>query len=630
MGRCRIYQWISVWALLLPASVFARARPPVWLEVRSPHFTVVSDAGPKQAQHVAGGFERVRAAFRLAFPEIRLDPSTPFVIIAVKDRAELEALMPPQAHLKGAPQWTGWFEESREKDYALIQLNTGNDSSFRTPLQGYTFILAGLSPMRVPLWLSQGLSEYYGDSLIENKEVVLGKPDGAYLSVLRQTEMIPLKTLLAVNRRSPYYNREDKMTVFDAETWALTHYLMSQGFKQNRSLIAEYIQLLGNKMDPVLAATEAFGNLDDLENNLDRYVRLFSYTAIRVKGSTVVDDSTFVARPLSRSAAEAVRGDFLAATGNVSAGRAMLEDAIKLDPQDATPCESMGFLEYRQGHVAKAEQWFARAVQLNTQNYLTQYYYGTIAMSQPMDAATEARVESSLRESVHINRKFAPAWNALASFYSSRGEHFHQAHTDAVMAVQLDPSNFGYRITTAQVLLQMMQPENAIRVAESAEPFAHSMAESSVAEEVVRQAQRYMAYQKAEAARAQAAGKAEANQETKASSFAPEQPASAPGPQLPIHPPELVRRGSATAAGDITAVQCTRSAGMEINLHGPHESFKFYADDYFNIRFRAIRYSPTGVLHPCQDLKGRRARVTFHGIAGHPHQGKIISIDLYK
>jgi hypothetical protein len=40
---------------------------PKWVEVHSPHFTVVSDAGDKQARQVADQFEQIREAFLHAF-----------------------------------------------------------------------------------------------------------------------------------------------------------------------------------------------------------------------------------------------------------------------------------------------------------------------------------------------------------------------------------------------------------------------------------------------------------------------------------------------------------------------------------------------------------------------------------
>ena len=40
--------------------------------------------------------------------------------------------------------------------------------------------------------------------------------------------MIPLPELLAVNQSSPLYNEGDRRSIFYAESWALTHYLLTE------------------------------------------------------------------------------------------------------------------------------------------------------------------------------------------------------------------------------------------------------------------------------------------------------------------------------------------------------------------------------------------------------------------
>jgi len=47
----------------------AYAGPSQWVEVRSPHFTVVSDANEKQARHVLDQLERMRWVFEKLFPK---------------------------------------------------------------------------------------------------------------------------------------------------------------------------------------------------------------------------------------------------------------------------------------------------------------------------------------------------------------------------------------------------------------------------------------------------------------------------------------------------------------------------------------------------------------------------------
>jgi hypothetical protein len=65
-----------------------------WLEVRSPHFVLITNGPPKAARRVIYQFEIIRAVWQTTFPSTRVDPSLPLTILAVRDEEGLKALMP--------------------------------------------------------------------------------------------------------------------------------------------------------------------------------------------------------------------------------------------------------------------------------------------------------------------------------------------------------------------------------------------------------------------------------------------------------------------------------------------------------------------------------------------------------
>lgn len=65
-----------------------------WVEVRSPNFTVLSNAGEKEARRVADQFEQFRGVFQATLPQIRVDLGKPLVIFAVKNEDSLKILLP--------------------------------------------------------------------------------------------------------------------------------------------------------------------------------------------------------------------------------------------------------------------------------------------------------------------------------------------------------------------------------------------------------------------------------------------------------------------------------------------------------------------------------------------------------
>jgi hypothetical protein len=60
--------------------------------VRSPHFVVASNAGEKEARRVADQFEQIRALFHTAFPNLRVDPAEPLLILAEREHDHVVAM----------------------------------------------------------------------------------------------------------------------------------------------------------------------------------------------------------------------------------------------------------------------------------------------------------------------------------------------------------------------------------------------------------------------------------------------------------------------------------------------------------------------------------------------------------
>ncbi|HET9785048.1 MAG TPA: hypothetical protein VFP94_08840, partial [Terriglobales bacterium] len=85
-------------ALMLGAPLWAA---PKWLRVSSPHFTVLSDGSSREARHVAGQLERMRAVFGRMFPGMPLDPIAPLEVVAVRNTGELRAIEPAAYLAKG-------------------------------------------------------------------------------------------------------------------------------------------------------------------------------------------------------------------------------------------------------------------------------------------------------------------------------------------------------------------------------------------------------------------------------------------------------------------------------------------------------------------------------------------------
>src|ERR1700733_338562 len=72
-----------------------------WTEIRSAHFTVLTDANEKDGRHITDQFERMRWVFQTLFPKANVDPAEPIVVLAAKNNKTFQTLEPAAYLAKG-------------------------------------------------------------------------------------------------------------------------------------------------------------------------------------------------------------------------------------------------------------------------------------------------------------------------------------------------------------------------------------------------------------------------------------------------------------------------------------------------------------------------------------------------
>lgn len=617
--------------VLLVATAAARDRAENWVEVRSAHFVVVSNASEKQTQNVADEFERMRAVFEKAFPRAQADAGSPITVIAVKSEKDFSTLEPEADLAKGQLKRTGYFLRAADSNFILLRLDAGGQHPFAVVYHEYTHYLTRKAGEWMPLWLNEGLAEFYQNTEIRDKDAVLGAPSAENIYLLRENRLLPLATLFTVDHASPYYHEENKGSIFYAESWALTHYLMTRDFGENTTKLKEYMELVAQKVDAVTAATRAFGDLNALQKTLENYVRRFSFGQLKTRGPVTISDVEFKVRPLTFAQAAAVRGEFLAYNQRGAEARALLEVVLREDPNNVSAHETMGYLAFRQGNLEDARKWYEKAVKLDSRSYLAHYYFAAMAMTGARLEPEEAvRVENSLRTAIKLNPSFAPAYDRLAVFFLMRSQNLEEAYMLTLQAVQLDPVNVVYRLNGASVLMASRRGADAIRVIQSASKVAQSPQDIAHVQSALQMAEQYQAAQAAFEEQGRGASEDVSASTLHSIVEGPAARDDEPSPPTEKNPPVLARREpQRTLTGTIQEVQCSMPAKMELKLESRGATVVLHADNYYKVRFSAVGFTPAGELHPCTELEGMNARVEFVEASG-SKPGQITSVELQK
>jgi hypothetical protein len=67
---------------------------------------------------------------------------------------------------------------------------------------------------------------------------------------------------------------------------------------------------------------------------------------------------------------------------------------------------------------------------------------------------------------------------------------------------------------------------------------------------------------------------------------------------------------------------------MELQLQGDGSTTALYSNNYFNVPYTAANYTPEGEMHPCTELDGKKARISYAETADKSAAGEIISVEL--
>lgn len=621
---------------LLCTRAFADSAPH-WLQVQTPHFLVITDSNEREARHVAGQFERMQGVFAKLIPNARVDTGSPIIVLALKDKRGFQALEPASYLGKNQLDLAGYFMPAQDRSYILLRLDAAGEHPFATVYHEYTHYITRNVTL-APLWLSEGLAEFYQNTDIDSKEVVLGQPSSDDILYLREHSLLPLPTLFMVDHNSPYYHDEQKGSVFYAESWALMHYIQTTDFANKVDRLSLYLHNLAQHQDPVTAAQNAFGDLKKLQSQLQSYVNQANYQAFKMKSGVTVDEAAFQVDALATADADAIRADVLTDNGREEDARKLLDPVLAANPQSAQAHESMGALCLRNHDVPCARKWYAAAVSLHSSSFLAYYY--AAALSLQMGDSKQSEAEDYLKQSIKLNPKFAPANDALARLYMMHHMKLDDALQYSVIAVQLEPGELAYRLNNAQLHMERNEIPSALSVLATARQIAKTPEEISDIEIRTRQIQAFQAQQDQMKHYAAMQGGMEAAGSDRVSTTSTValstggpsgrtviRPAVAADtdPHYPTAPAGAARH---TAKGILRGVSCSYPTILTLTVDGSGKQVSLYTNNMYKVEYSTGNFVATKDLDPCHEFEGMKASVTYAEVTDKRVAGQILAIEV--
>jgi TPR repeat protein len=453
----------AVRLLLAALAVATGAAAPAdeWVQAKSPHFTVYSDAGDLTARRVAWEFEQVRAILGRQWPWARLDSGQAIVILAARDEASLKILLPSFWETKGRARPAGLFVRGIDTHQVALRADAPVtpgpraiayfENPYHVIFHEYVHFVLSLNFGAIPLWFNEGLAEYFGDVRVEGSSIDVGKPIPGHIALLRQRAPLPISTLLTVDTKSPHYGEENKATIFYAQSWALVHYLIYGG--EGSASLNRFASLLKQGVDPSEAASQALPPRDELGQKLDRYIRqaVFHYRRLPAPVPEAAQRDC-VSRTVSRAEALAVRGDLQLHLRRFAAARRLLEEALRLDADLALAHRCLGLLAFLDDTPERGRDHVAKALELAPDSFLTQFMNARLLWVPGASPADLERAEAGFLRAAKLNTDFAPTYAALSAVSAQRGAPIESTEPVARRAISLEPGNSSYHLNLALLM----------------------------------------------------------------------------------------------------------------------------------------------------------------------------------
>lgn len=318
------------------AAQTAGAPPPMsrdWKRLRTPNLTVVGNAAARDLRRVATEIERFRLGLGSFAPSMRLDSPLPTTVVVFSDD---RAFTPFKPRSRGRPIDTvlGYFSALPEQ-HRIVMSGTGSRQiTFYVIFHEYTHLLVNQNVKRVPLWLHEGLAEFYSTFAGSEQDgrTIIGRPLEWRVAMLAATTPVPLARLTSPAALGEL--RRDPVTTagFYATAWALTHYLMVGEGGTLRPKLLAFVQACETGQDAGLAFKQVFGeDLTPLDRKVQAHILQLRLPAIQLPPQSI--EIPLEAEPMLEADAQQVRADLLVRMGAHEEAAPYLARALDLDPR---------------------------------------------------------------------------------------------------------------------------------------------------------------------------------------------------------------------------------------------------------------------------------------------------------
>jgi Flp pilus assembly protein TadD len=437
------------------------AGDPQWVEVRSPNFSVITDAGGKRGRDVALHFEQMRSVFGALMTKAHINLPVPLQIVAFRNSREMRQVAPL---FNGKPtELSGLFQSGDDRCFIMLDMSV--DNPWAVVFHEYAHqLMNGNVSLRTDPWFEEGFAEYFSSIEVDNKEARVGKiPEDTY-RILQQDGMMRVADLFRVQQYSKTYNETgDHRNVFYAESSLLVHYLYDN---QLMLKLADYFDALRNQKKTVeQAMQQAFGMTpEQFDKVLRNYLSSGRFKYYPVPTPAGIAAAQFTETPASLADARAVLADIDAhSLDHQDRALTELQAVLESDPNNASALRGLGYVYLQRQDFEHAGEYFRRAAEHDSKDPRV-HYYNALMMNRSgglTNGDSLGKIKKELETAIALDPHLADAYSLLGYAQAVSGEP-EKGLTTMRKAVELAPRNESYQFNLANIYLANRKADEAI------------------------------------------------------------------------------------------------------------------------------------------------------------------------
>ncbi len=460
--------WIALGLTLLTPTVQGELPPEdrEWRAVETANFQLFGDAPEARIKHLGDSLERLKSILDHLGTRGATPPVPTFVYV-FRDQESFAPYGPLDEDGQPKERISGFFHKKPHGNFLAVHALDRNQST-RTVLHELVHFFVRYNLPGAPLWLNEGLAEFYSTFEVVDPYIHTGKIIEPHLYWLQQNDMMPLTEVFAVNHNSPAYNETDRRGVFYAQSWLLVHYLLL-GTDNGLGQVLDFLEL-----QRYLPTEEAFGRAfrttpEKLEKKLRRYQKSSRFTFRRAKVDVNDLKSSFRTRTLSRAETLARLGELMVSLQyRESLVAEHLQASLALDPSQVRAYIGLGqqaMTKLPDGpdpDYDMAVQHFATAKSLTPDDKLLDYL---LLRARSLRGDPPSSMKRAAVRMVNANPGLAGAWYLLTQVYEDSTDDDLENKIRAYEgAFRLMPDEVEYAQTLVLLYRQAGRAEDAQRL----------------------------------------------------------------------------------------------------------------------------------------------------------------------